>query len=93
MCTVPDFGVEDVADSALSHILNIYRGGWIHIWCQSTVAHWQIYFLPGTYFAARRFRNGETFRTQDEIKASTNDARRCRGKNLGLVGLGACVPV
>lgn len=26
VCTVPDFGVEEVADSAMSHVLNIYRG-------------------------------------------------------------------
>lgn len=67
VCTVPDFGVEEVADSAISHVLNIYRG---------------------TYFAARRVGNGEQFIDLDDIKASTHGARRCRGQQMSILGMG-----
>lgn len=64
---VPDYGTEEVADSGMSLILNLYRQ---------------------TFNLACCLRDGKVFTKLQDILDAAPNARRIRGKTIGLIGLG-----
>lgn len=67
VCNVPDYGVEEVADTAMAHILSLFR---------------QTTFMHGLSL------NGKKMSAYEDYCTTMKDARRIRGKTLGLIGLG-----
>ena len=67
VCNVPDYGIEEVADTAMSHILALFR--------QTTFMH-------------HALSEGKKVLSYDDYCTSMRNARRVRGKTLGLIGLG-----
>ena len=67
VCNVPDYGIEEVADTAMSHILALFR--------QTTFMH-------------QALTEGKKLHSYEDYCTNIRNARRIRGKTLGLIGLG-----
>lgn len=67
VCNVPDYGVEEVADTAMAHILSLFR--------QTTYMHSAVL-------------DGKQMTSYEDYCTTVKNARRVRGKTLGLIGLG-----
>ena len=67
VCNVPNYGVEEVADTAMAHILALFR--------QTTYMHDAVL-------------EGKTLQSYEDYCTTIKNARRIRGKTLGLIGLG-----
>jgi len=67
VCNVPDYGIEEVADTAMSHILSLFR--------QTTFMH-------------QALTEGKKLHSYEDYCTNIRNARRIRGKTLGLIGLG-----
>lgn len=67
VCNVPNYGVEEVADTAMAHILALFR--------QTTYMHDAVL-------------EGKILQGYEDYCTNIKNARRIRGKTLGLIGLG-----
>jgi len=72
VCNVPGYSVEEVADSTMCMILNLYR---------------RTYWLARMVAEDKKFTGPDAVR-MDAIRDAANGSARIRGDTLGIVGLG-----
>ena len=101
VCNVPGYGVEEVADTTLCLILNLYR------FCHDCTVHFVRIFkylqildiskyikrnfinlFRRTYWLANMVKEGKKITGPEQLKDAAFGCARIRGDTLGIVGLG-----
>ena len=82
VCNVPGYGVEEVADTTLCLILNLYRR-----WATLELVQ-QTNPSPRTYWLANMVKEGKKITGPEQLKDAAFGCARIRGDTLGIVGLG-----
>lgn len=90
VCNVPSYCVEEVADTALSMILNMYRRThWLATQCSQKIMTAKSQYTQSNYPGQHNYPSPAiAATTPEQTREVANGAVRIRGETLGLIGFG-----